>query len=109
MSWGANLGVIYDNGEGVPVNHAEAEKWYRLAAEQGHASAQFNLALMYGLGDGVPVNYVQAYKWGSLSAAPGTEVARETVDVIASEMAHEQIAEAQRLAAEWWDDYQSRQ
>ena len=36
MSWGANLGVIYDNGEGVPVNHAEAEKWYRLAAEQGN-------------------------------------------------------------------------
>ena len=32
-----NLGVMYDNGEGVPQDYAEAAKWYRLAAEQGEA------------------------------------------------------------------------
>ena len=31
------LGVMYDNGEGVPQDYAEAVKWYRLAAEQGDA------------------------------------------------------------------------
>ncbi|MCE2453479.1 MAG: sel1 repeat family protein [Nitrospinae bacterium] len=34
------LGVMYDRGENVPQNFAEAVKWYRAAAEQGHAEAQ---------------------------------------------------------------------
>lgn len=31
-----NLGQIYKLGRGVPVDLVEAEKWYRLAAQQGH-------------------------------------------------------------------------
>ena len=31
----------------------EAAKWYRLAAEQDHAGAQFNLGVMYHEGQGV--------------------------------------------------------
>ena len=34
-----NLGVAYDNGEGVTKSDAEAVKWYRLAADQGNAAA----------------------------------------------------------------------
>jgi TPR repeat protein len=37
-----NLGVMYSDGQGVPQNDAEAVRWYRLAAEQGHAGAQFS-------------------------------------------------------------------
>ena len=33
------LGVIYANGNGVPEDNAEAVRWYRMAAEQGHASS----------------------------------------------------------------------
>ncbi len=29
------LGFMYDNGQGVPQDYAEAAKWYRKAAEQG--------------------------------------------------------------------------
>ena len=29
--------------EGVPEDDAEAVRWYRKAAEQGHAGAQYNL------------------------------------------------------------------
>ncbi len=36
-----NLGVMYDRGEGVPKDNAEAVRWYRLAAEQGADRAQF--------------------------------------------------------------------
>ena len=36
------LGVMYSDGQGVPQNDAEAVRWYRLAAEQGHAEAQFS-------------------------------------------------------------------
>ncbi len=31
------LGLMYDNGRGVPQDYAEAVKWYRKAAEQGYA------------------------------------------------------------------------
>ena len=34
---------MYENGKGVPQDDAEAVKWYRMAAEQGDADAQFNL------------------------------------------------------------------
>ena len=38
-----NLGVSYEIGEGVSQDNIEAVKWLRLAAEQGHAEAQFSL------------------------------------------------------------------
>ncbi len=34
-----NLGVMYENGRGVTQADAEAVKWYRKAAAQGHARA----------------------------------------------------------------------
>ena len=34
-----NLGVMYDNGEGVLQDDKEAVKWYRKAAEQGTVSS----------------------------------------------------------------------
>ena len=40
-----NLGVCYDNGQGVAKDYAEAVKWYRKAAEQNHAQAQYNLGV----------------------------------------------------------------
>ena len=42
-----SLSLMYANGEGVPEDDAEAVKWYRLAADQGDAYAQFNLGVMY--------------------------------------------------------------
>ena len=56
-----NLGLMYDNGEGVPENDAEALRWFRLAAEQGHALAQSNLGLMYAIGEGITEDTVNAY------------------------------------------------
>ena len=63
--------------EGVPQNYAEALKWYRLAADQGHASAQYNLGIMYANGQGVPQDYVRAHMWFNLSAAQGTNMLRK--------------------------------
>ena len=42
------LGMAYDDGEGVPEDDAKAVHWYRQAAKQGYALAQFNLGLIYG-------------------------------------------------------------
>tara|TARA_B110001469_G_C9323293_1_gene173158 strand:- start:87 stop:455 length:369 start_codon:yes stop_codon:yes gene_type:complete len=54
------LGLIYDAGERVAEDHAEAVKWYRKAADQGNAGAQSNLGLMYGNGQGVAQDDVMA-------------------------------------------------
>ena len=61
---------MYDIGRGVPQDDAEAVRWYRLAAEQGHASGQRNLGLMYSNGRGVPQDHVSAHMW--LNLAPPT-------------------------------------
>ncbi len=38
------LGICYDQGLGVERNKAKAVKYFRLAAEQGYADAQYNMA-----------------------------------------------------------------
>ena len=53
---------MYDLGEGVPENDAEAVKWFRKAAEQGHAESQYNLRVMYANGRAVPENDSEAVK-----------------------------------------------
>ena len=35
-----NLGMMYYTGSGVHQDYAEALRWFRQAAEQGHAEAQ---------------------------------------------------------------------
>ena len=34
-----NLGIVYDIGQDVPEDDAEAARWYRLAADRGLAGA----------------------------------------------------------------------
>lgn len=70
------LGMIYDRGQGVPQDYAEATRWYRLAAEQGDAVAQSNLAAMYADGKGVQQDYAEAIHWFRLAAAQGDAVAQ---------------------------------
>ena len=40
------LGNMYPFGKGVAQNHAEAIKWYRLAADQGNADGQYDLGVI---------------------------------------------------------------
>jgi len=44
-------------------NKSASLKWYRKAAEQGHAAAQFNLGEMYENGWGVDKNYSTEVEW----------------------------------------------
>ncbi len=54
------LGLLYDLGRGVPVDPAQAAKWYGLAAAQDLPGAQSNLAMLYAEGRGVPKDMGQA-------------------------------------------------
>jgi TPR repeat protein len=63
-----NLGLMYQNGWGVPQDDKEAVYWYKLAAEQGDAKAQYNLGVMYDVGEGVPQDDKEAVRWYTLAA-----------------------------------------
>ena len=96
-----NLGVLYDNAQGVSQDFAEALELYRRAAGHCLAVAQYNLGLMYAEGNGVPPDYVQAHMWLNLASLQGNEKANKNRDIAAEKMSSEQIAEAQRMAREW--------
>ena len=67
---------MYANGEGVPEDDEEAVRWYRLAADQGHANAQTNLGNMYNNGEGVPEDDAEAVRWYRLAADQGNRLAQ---------------------------------
>ena len=43
--------------------------------------------------------------WWSLAKAQGHEKAASNLDIIKKEISHAQIAKAQELAAEWWEEH----
>ena len=77
-----NLGLMYDNGRGVPQDYQTAVKWWRLAAEQGVADAQYNLGLMYANGRGVPQDDKTAVKWFRLAAEQGLADAQNNLGMM---------------------------
>ena len=106
-----NLGVVYNTGRGVSQDDAaEAATWYRKAAEQGHASAQYNLGLMHSEGQGVPQDNVEAHMWLNLAAAKSTGEKREQAvtarDRVAEQMTSADLSEAQHRAREWYAAHQ---
>jgi TPR repeat protein len=104
------LGAMYQLGEIVAQDDAEAAKWISRAADQGLPLAQFVLGGMYMLGQGVPEDAMRAYVWLSLSATQAAQIsgaprltrdAQEMRDALARTMTPAQIDEAQKLAREW--------
>ena len=61
-------------------DYAEAVKWYRKAAEQGHAVAQYNLGWCYDKGKGVAQNQSEAIKWYRKAADQGDTDAKEALE-----------------------------
>ena len=89
---------MYKNGQGVPQDYAEAVKWYRLAADQGIASAQFNLGNMYFNGQGVLQDNVMAHMWYNIASANGHDKAGKWRDETAGLMTPADISTAQAMA-----------
>ncbi|MBK7519242.1 MAG: SEL1-like repeat protein [Gammaproteobacteria bacterium] len=71
------LGVICEVGElGVSPDFQVAAKWYRRAAEQGFALAQFKLGGLYNFGRGVPEDFEEAVRWYKPAADQGLSFAQ---------------------------------
>ena len=89
---------MYANGRGIPHNDTEAVRWYRMAAEQGHAKAQLNtqielrlgmpllnLGVMYANGRGIPQNDIEAVRWFRMAAEQGFAEAAEQIHMAAEQ------------------------
>jgi len=74
-----NIGMTYEEGFG---DHAEAAKWYRLAAKQGDAAAQTNLGHMYDTGHGVSQDDAEAVRWYLKAAEQGNVTAQFNLGVM---------------------------
>ena len=66
-----NLGVSYEQGDGVAQNYEKAAEWYKKSADLGFAKAQYNLGVLYYNGMGVPVDYDEMIRLYTLSANQG--------------------------------------
>jgi len=98
----SHLGLMYDQGRGGAQDDAQARAWFQKAAERGVARAQFKLGLMSARGEDDRKDMVQAYKWGALSAQKGVKNGATLRDFVAKEMTPAELAEAERLVAEWY-------
>ncbi len=73
------IGCYFLAGQGVPLDYAEAVKWFRKAAEQGNAGAQNNLGSCYENGHGVTNDYREAVKWYRKAAEQGMALAQNNL------------------------------
>ena len=53
----------YDGSGGVTKDHEEANKWFRMAAEQGHPEALYSVGWSYFAGEGVERSVEDAAEW----------------------------------------------
>ena len=83
------LGTLYEHADpvgtsGVVCDPAKALKWYKRAAERGHAVAQNNMGSFCFIGK-PPMSgpdYVQAREWFEMAAAQGDPVAQNNLGIM---------------------------
>jgi len=68
-----NLAYMYEEGQFVDVDTAEAMALYEISMELGSETAPFNLAVAYLWGNGVPVNYAKSAALFILSLERGND------------------------------------
>jgi uncharacterized protein len=69
------LGLMYDEGLGIPKHYHQAVRWYAVAASQGDPEAPFYLGRIYQDGRGGPRNYPRARQWYRVAAHRGNQQA----------------------------------
>jgi TPR repeat protein len=72
------VGVAYATGAGVSIDEGKAVEWYRKAAEQGFAEAQYDLGVRCILGIGTAKDESAGLEWYRKAAAQGWQ---EAIDV----------------------------
>jgi hypothetical protein len=95
-----HLAAMYDIGQGVQQNQAEAMKWYIKAAEQGLDRAEFALGMKYAGGMGISQDYTQAIKWYTRAAEHGLPEAQSDLGLLYSQ--GKGVPQNKAEAVEWY-------
>ena len=74
--------TFVDDDKQVAKDGKEAVVWFRRAADQGHAQAQFNLGLMYDEGEGVAKDGQEAVVWYRRAADQGLAQAQYNLELM---------------------------
>jgi TPR repeat protein len=90
---------MYDAGQGVEKDLAEAAKWFRAAAQQKVPQAEYAVGACYADGEGVPKDMIEAYKWISLAAAHGLSDAATFKGTLEKKLTPEEKAKAEQLVS----------
>ena len=88
-----NLGLLYDNGQGVAQDYAKAASGTKRPPTRA-AKAMTDLGLLYNNGTGVARDYAKAREWYKRAADKGDKVALE----ILQSLSIRETAEAGRLS-----------
>lgn len=77
------IGFKYYSGRyGLPWDYKLALHWFRKAAEQGNAAAQYNVGYMHQYGEGVPQDFKLAVEWYQKAAQQGYSRAQNNLGVM---------------------------
>jgi TPR repeat protein len=91
---------MYENGHGVEQSYEKAAEYYTMAAEQGHADAQYNLGVMYDNGHGVEQSYEKAAEYYTMAAEQGDAGAQYNLG--AMYLSGEGVEQSYSIARKWW-------
>jgi len=108
-----NLGILHEDGLGVPQSIQAAITHYEKAAEAGSSKAQYRLGLLYSAGVRIPRDAAKADRWLAAAAAQGDKDAatllaghrgaartQKEQDFLSAEMLHA-AGKYQEAAAIW--------
>lgn len=97
------LAKSYDEGYcNIKVSKTDAEYWYRKAALQGHALAQYELGETFFTGDGFPIDYVEAKKWYTAAAHQGNGLSQLRLAFLNAEAHFEGLTPDYAEAEKWF-------
>jgi hypothetical protein len=96
-----NLGLLYDNGQGVAQDYVKAREWYEKAADKGEASAMTNLGWLYANGRGVAQDYPKAREWYEKAADKGEATAMRNLGLLFAN--GQDVAQDYAKAREWYE------
>lgn len=95
-----HLGLLYEEGQGVPKNYGSAVTCYTNAAKQGYLDAYFALGELYLHQPDGRRDRVSAYIWLSKAAKSGHPRGKEEFMRNMKFMTTEQISQAESLLSE---------
>ena len=74
------LGLVFEEGIGVPSNYNSAIFWYKSAAESGDAEAQYKMGQLYEEGLSVAKDVEEAIDWYIVASQNGHDIAKQKID-----------------------------